>query len=70
MKKHPWGPGEVAGALPELDMEAWALVLQGRGHEGKEAGSLPSMELALGSVATAGMLSAPAICNIQTNTTP
>ena len=55
----PWGPGEVAGALLELDMEAWALVPQGRGHEGKEAGRLPSMELALGSMATAGMLAAP-----------
>ena len=69
MKKHPWGPGEVAGALPELDMEAWALVLQGRGHEGKEAGSLPSMELALGSVATAGMLSAPGANGAAENTT-
>ena len=59
MKQHPWDPGKVAGALPELDMEAWALVPRGRGYEGKEAGSLPSMELALGNVATAGMLAAP-----------
>ena len=35
----------------------------------KEAGSLPSMELALGSVATAGMLSAPGANGAAENTT-
>ena len=31
----------MAGALPKLEVEAWPPVPQGRGYEGKEAGSQP-----------------------------
>nr|CAI9698443.1 unnamed protein product [Rangifer tarandus platyrhynchus] len=34
------GAHDVAGAVPEPEVEAWAPVPQGRGYEGKEAGSL------------------------------
>ena len=43
---------------PELEVEAWAPVPQGRGYECKDAGSLPLWN-SLGNVATAGMLAAP-----------
>lgn len=65
----PLGPWRGGWCSARAGLEAWALVLQGRGHEGKEASSLPSMEIALGSVATAGMLAAPGSNGAAENTT-